>query len=413
MKLLKNFSYSMTGLGASTLITFAFTMYAIRYIGPSEFGRYNVLISLSQAFIIPSLFGIHLASLRYLGAWQNKHKEIIGTAFMTVCISSFIFFPIINAFYPAFLRIVGGLDVPLFRLAMLFALVESFFFLFQSFFQGTGQFKRFSWLWVSSALCFVVPLCLFILIFHNHSFVVLFISSIIRLLVVIAAGLWFFRNALFSFQKDVFRELIHYGSFEALSLVAGFFGLSMIDNLMIQHYLGSQAVGLYSAYLVAYSFLIGKVVSTFIQVFLPMASASGDISMLFHRSLLLIRNYALPVMVGVFGLISVLFVIFGKNYAYDFRLGFLMAISVTSFACFMLFSSMLQSTGTKGARWMTLVAVVYAISNVSLNYLLIPRFELFGAVLATITATLVSMVLCVMILRRYFLLSSIVRLNQT
>ncbi|GAH49698.1 unnamed protein product, partial [marine sediment metagenome] len=168
--------------------------------------------------------------------------------------------------------------------------------------------------------------------------------------------------------------------------------LGTIDNLMINYYLGPSAVGLYAAYYIVFSIFIGRVLNTFSQVFLPMASHSKDVKLLFRRSLMFIKKIGILILGGNFCLIWFLFKLYGKAFSFDWRLASLMALSVTLYCFLMILGNIIVSTGIRGARIGTIFAFSSATLNVVLNAILIPHFQLFGAIIATLIVTLTMMI---------------------
>jgi len=385
-KFLKNLFFAFFGVGGATLITFGFNVLAIRYLGPTEFGKWNLIGSVADFFVILPLWGLTTACLRYLGAERNNQKEIIGSSLRIFLLLSLLFFPlyfILEPFLKNFLKIG-----PLYNFGLLYGLILGFFYLFQSFFQGLGEFKKLSFFWIGSSFIFVGAVCFYLFYFHNFSFESLFWSNVWRLSLIIFAGILVFRKFLFRFNRQISKKLFHYGTYQMLSVYAGFFALGNLDNLMINYYLGPTAVGLYTAYYIAFSVFIGRILNTFSQVFFPMASAFGDVKELFKRSLILFKKTGLIILGGNFFLIWLLFKFYGKAFSFDWRLAFLMALSITLYCFLMILGNIIASTGIRGAKIGTIFAFSSAILNIILNAILIPRLQLFGAVIGSLIVTL-------------------------
>ena len=387
-KFLKNLFFAFLGIGGATLITFGFNILTIRYLGPAEFGKWNLIGSIAEFFVILPLWGLTTASLRYLGAERDKYKEIIGTSFRTVFLLSILFFPFYFILAPI-LRDFLKLDASIFNFAIPYAFILVFFYLFQSFFQGLEKFKQLSKLLIDSALIFVVVVLFYLFTLKNYSFETLLWGNIWRVSLIVFVSFLVFRKSLFKFSHQVFNKLFHYGSFSMLSVFAGFFSLGMIDNLMINYYLGLEAVGLYAVYYIAFSVFVGKILNTFSQVFLPAVSGHKDIITLFNQLLILMKKTGVLVLGGMFVLTWLLFQFYGSAFVFDWRLALLMAISVTLYTFLMILGNIIASAGIRGARFGVIFSISSAVINVTLNALLIPHFGLFGAISASIIATLV------------------------
>ena len=92
---------------------------------------------------------------------------------------------------------------------------------------------------------------------------------------------------------------------------------------------------------------------------------------------------------GMFVLTWLLFQFYGSAFVFDWRLALLMAISVTLYTFLMILGNIIASAGIRGARFGVIFSISSAVINVTLNALLIPHFGLFGAISASIIATLV------------------------
>jgi O-antigen/teichoic acid export membrane protein len=397
-KFLKNLFFAFFGVGGSTLITFGINILIIRHLRPTEFGKWNLIGNVAEFFIILPLWGLTTASLHYLGAERNKYKEIIGTSTRIVLLLSILFFPLYFILTPVlsdFLKI----DVLIYNFAVLYAFILVFFYLFQTFFQGLEKFKQLSKLLISSAFIFVVIALFYLFILKNHSFETLLWGNICRLSLIILVGFFVFRKSLFQFSRQFFKKLFHYGSFSMLSVFAGFFSLGMIDNLMINYYLGLEAVGLYSIYYLSFNIFVGRILNTFSQVFLPVVSGCKNIMVPFSQLLILMKKTGVLVLTGMFVLTWLLFQFCGSAFVFDWRLAILMAFSVTLYTFLMILGNIIASVGIRGIRYGVIFSVLSAMINVTFNAFLIPRFELFGAIIATIIATLVIFFVALYVLR--------------
>lgn len=392
-KLLKNLFFVFFGVGGATLITFSINILAIRFLGVTEFGKWNLIGSMAEFFVILPLWGLTYSCLRYLGTEKEKKDEIIGSAFRIVFLFCLVFFPIyfiLSPFLNSFLKLGN-----LYNFAFLYGLALVFFYLFQSFFQGLGKFKKLSFLWLISAFVFVIVVCFYLFYSRNFSFESLFYGNIWRLFLIILIGFLFFRKILFKFDYQIFKKLFHYGTFSMLSVFAGFFSLGSMDNLMLNYFLGPAAVGLYSVYYIVFSVFVGKILNSFSQVFLPMAAECGNIKEMFQRVIILFKKLGFFFVAGNFLLSWLLFKFYGNAFVFDWQIALLMAISITLYCFLIILGNIIISTGIYGAKIGVFFAFTSAIINVILNLILIPRMQILGAVIGTIFTILIMIVAAV------------------
>lgn len=402
-KIIKNIFFSFFGVFGASAITFGFSIFIIRHIGPAEFGKWNLIGSVAEFFIILPLFGLNYSALHFLAKNRKQKNEIIGSSFVFVLFLSFIFFALYIFFSKFLLQIFkAGNDV--FVFALIYAFVLVFFYLFQSFFQGLEKFKKFSFIWIISAFIFAITAIIYIFYLKTFSFESLFYGNILRLLFVICVGVWFFRKSLLKFKISIFKKISAYGSFSMISVLFGFFNLGNIDNLMINYFLGIKSVGLYSAYYLAFTIFISKILNSASQVFLPAFSSCKDIKTLFLKILFFIKKIGFFIFIGNFVLIFILFKFYGKDFIFDWRIAVLMALSVTLYCFLMVLGNIIISSGVKGVRIGVLFSFISAIINVTLNYLLIPKFNILGAIIATIIT-----VITIIILAIYFIKTNLLK----
>lgn len=398
-RFLKNLSFAMVGTWGATLITFGFNIWVVRQIGPGEFGKWNLIGSVAEFLAVFPAWGLTIAALRYLGAERARHQAVMGTIFRTVLLLAAFFFPTYFFLQP-YLAPVFHVEAPLYGFALAYALVSLFFYLFQSFFQGMEMFRELSLLWIGSAFIFAGTVWAYLGLGREASFLPLFWGNLWRLLLIVAAGLVVFRRALASFDRALFREVFAYGTYNLVGAVAGFFTLAHIDNLLINYFLGPAAVGLYAAYYAGFSIFTSKILTTYSQVFLPVAAGYPDLEALLRRVTRGMKRTG----AGIFGanllLIWLLFRFYGEKFAFSWFLASLMTLSITLYTFLFLVGYIIASTGTRGAK----LSVKYLtpagpVLNVTLDLLLIPHFHLAGAVIASILTTSVLLFIAFFVLQ--------------
>lgn len=397
---LKNLSFAMVGTWGATFITFGFNIWVVRQIGPGEFGKWNLIGSVAEFLVVFPTWGLTVAALRYLGAERARHQAVMGTIFRMVLLLAALFFPAYFFLQP-YLAPVFHVEVSLYGFALTYALASLFFYVFQSFFQGMKMFRELSLLWIGSAFLFAGTVWAYLSLGHEASFLPLFWGNLWRLLLIVAAGLAVFRKALAFFDRALFREIFAYATYNLVGALAGFFTLAHIDNLLINYFLGPVVVGLYAAYYAGFSIFTSKILTTYSQVFLPIASGYPDLAALFRRVIRGMKRAG----AGIFGanllLIWLLFRFYGEKFAFSWSLAALMALSITLYTFLLLVGYIIASTGTRGAKLsVKYLTPVGPVLNVALDLLLIPHFRLAGAMIASILTTSSQLLSAFFILQR-------------
>jgi O-antigen/teichoic acid export membrane protein len=400
-ELLRNFVFAAGSTGIATVLTFGVNILAARGMGPTEFGRWNLIGSWAEFLIIVPLFGLTTAIPRYLGASADESKPaIIGSGFRIVVIASVISFPVFWFIEQRF-HIIK--DASLVNATFVYGIILAFFYFVQSIFQGLKQFKRLSILWIISALGFVGVVLFYLYAGHNYTYFSLYWGNVVRLLFMVVAGLIFFAPMLLKYDKGMSKELRKFGSYSMLSVVAGFFSLGSIDNIMINRYLGAEAVGLYAAYYVAFSIFTGKILASFLQVLLPMASGHPNPKQLLLSILRLAWKFGIGLFLGLVILIRIIFIFYGENYIFDWRIATVLGLNITLYAIVMIVGYIITSKGIRGARYGLISSVGAATTNIFLDILLIPKFGLLGSVFASLGMVVAIAIIQFFIVRTNYL----------
>lgn len=388
-RLIKNFFFASSGVGIAYVITFTINTIAIRFLGPLEFGKWTLIESIAGFLSVLPLWGMNQACLRYLGAEKEKKAYIIGSSFLVVVFFFFLAFTLylpLSSWLIKFLKIDAGLKTYI----LLYSAIFAFFCLFQAFYQGLEKFRSISLLWIFSALLSASVISAFLYL-QNLSFKSLWLGNLLRMTVVILAGLWLFRKFLFKFERATFKSLFQYGTFCMLSSFAGLLSLGDLSKLIINYFLGPATVGLYSAYYATFSIITVKIINVFSQVFIPIASGYKDLNKLYKMVIIFMKKTLVLFLAGNTFIIWTLFQFYGKNYIFDWRLAFMMSLNITLYIFLMILGNLIASIGPQGAKIGSLFAFSAAAVNVSLNAFLIPRFQLFGAMISTTLTTITLM----------------------
>ncbi|MAZ67397.1 hypothetical protein CL652_01350 [bacterium] len=397
----KNIVPAFVGEGSVALISLGVYVLAIRFLGPEEFGRWSLVASMGELLAIVPLWGLAAAALVYLGKDESGRGVIIGTAVRTTIILSFIFFPIYVLVEPILSPLIR-LESTLYTAAVIYALFILWNHLSQAFFKGVDKFKILSVFLISSAVIFAGVTFFFLLVLDTVTFESLFWGNIARTTVLILAGAFVFRRSLFRFSNTAFKTLTSYGTLSMASVLLGFFSLSSIDNLMINHYLGTESVGIYAAYFMVFGLLVGKVLGTASQVFLPLVSGITDIRTLFAKSLSLLAPSSVVLLVGSFLLTWIAFIFYGERFDFNPGMAALVAAAATIYFLKSPFESILASRGVPGIKFGPPVAGMLAFLNVMFNILLIPIWGLHGAALGTALSGLITLLFILYLIKRHF-----------
>jgi len=386
-KYFNNTGWLFVARGATFVTSFLTIAIVARYLGPENLGK----LSYAQSFVaILSIFaslGIDQILYRDLSSYPEKEKEFLGTAIM----SKFIFG--IIAFSLAILISLLLHNEPL--LTLLIG-ITAFTFLINPLgtigilFQSRVQAKYSSQ--ITIFLAFFIPALKLLVIFFDKGIIFFSLLLIIEATINTIWSLYIYINKLkqnpsdWRFRSPVFKQLM---SDSWPFLLAGLFGYiySRIDQIMLQHYLGSRSVGLYDVAVKLsniWSFIPALIISS---IFPALVNARK-----IDRLIYLKRYKSLTILITIITFVVTIFVFFTAKPLISLLFGtqflesvLILKIYIWSGAIAIIGILVQQYLITENKGWIHLVmTLIGAVLNIALNLILIPRYGMTGAAVATL-----------------------------
>lgn len=386
-KFVNNVFYMSAGVFGGTLITFLFSIWVVRSLGPTEYGKYNLVVSVAQFLLIPLLFGLPNAAARYLARETESRKEIASSILIIFAFLAALFLTI---FWTAQSNLahIFRVDISIFRWAVLLGAAIAASHMIQAILRGLEKFKKLAWLEICSAMVYAAAITYVLGIKGDYSFAGVTASNIIRWLAVFILGSAVLPALFTKPSLKWSKEVLHFGAYHAFMGFAGFFFLGMIDNVMLNYYLGPTVVGIYGAYYVAFSVFTGKILHSFMSVFYPAASTREDAGALFKKIAAGLPKIGAATFTFVIVLVWTLFRLYGKEYPFVWVLAALISLNITIHAALTMLGGIIGSRGIAGARFLTYTLIAAGAVNVILNAALIPVLQITGVMLATTAASI-------------------------
>ena len=395
-KFLKNLSWITSGSITMVAIMFITTLLAGRILGPAEYGKYALIVSMGQIFVLPMIMGLNTSLIKYSASSNNPSREISSSFFLVI-----IFTLVSASVIYLFRNYIGELfktSANLVTFGVIYSAILSFNYFMEASLKGLQKFRLISLLNVSNALTVMLVFFVYITITKDYSFRSYIIAISIGLLtygiVAISKNIPKLKN----YQPQVAKKLVRYGLYAVLGGVAGF-AFSNVDRLILNSYLGFSSVGIYTVYASAGSFLPSQVQQMFNHVFFPSISSMDDRNKpeVFNKLVKVFKIGFIPFVIANFLLVILIVFLYGKDYQLNYYFAFLFAFANTVFAFQSVFSWLIASYGEKALRANVFISLLSGLINVALVILLTKRFGLIGAVIAF----LVSSSLLVFLFTRY------------
>ena len=388
---LKKYFANTSWIFLAKIISFVISFFTIaivaRYLGPENYGKLSYAQSFVAIFSIFASLGIDLIVYRDLVAEPTKEKEILGTAVFSKLLFGTITF-MVTCGTAYFLNT----DLVLTWLTGIIALS----FILQPFstvghlFNARVQSKYPSY--IAIGVAFLLPILKLAVIYFDKG--ILFFAAIITLeaLVYGVANLFMYtyltKQSILSwrFSMPIFTKLFH-DSWPLM--LAGFSGYiyARIDQVMIQHFIDSTAVGIYEVAVKLtepLSFLPGVIIGS---LFPAIVNMRGVDPAQYKKRLKALTVLCLSIS---FGLVVILFIcapfiiklLFGSAFIDSvYVLRVYVWTNLGTVATSLIYNYFITENKTKAYLFFT---VFGATINVGANAVMIPILGMVGAAYATL-----------------------------
>lgn len=369
-------------------------IYAARILGAGDYGELTFALSFVSFFVIFSDLGISPLITRELSQDKEKEKEFYSVIFLKIILGILSFaLAIASSFF-----ITQSREIQIIIWILAFSIIfDSFAELFYAFLRARQKMEYESMAKIIYSLLFAFVG--FIIIFKFPTVINVSLGySIASLLALILLIIFFHFKIVkikLAFDKNIWKKFLILSWPLALS---GIFSTiySQIDSVMMGYWGYMVQTGWYNA---AYRILgavliLGAMLATSFTPILNIAyKESGEkLSRIYKNFIETMFFLSVPILVG--GVVLAPKII---NWVYDesylpasFALQILMAIAVATYLLYPLGAILLVFNFQKNAFWIT---VAGGIINIFLNLLLIPKFDLYGAAIATLITYIILLAL--------------------
>jgi len=409
-KLLKQVSMYFSSGVIVTLASFLTFPIWTRIFTEAEYGKMSLAIVTMGLVVVISKFGIQSAALRFYSEFKENKRELDITFYYTTAFTSVLGISLIIAFVLLLIvEFYPGLQFDeqfkkIFRILPLLIIFESLISIFLLFLSAEQNVKVHSIIRISRRYSKMLVTLLLVLVFKQGLtgfFIGCAISdglfAFILLIKFVLQGKIRLKNLSFS----LFKESISYGlpllGFELSALL-----LTTGDRYLIQHFLNSEAVGIYSAS----SNLVKYVVDFFAEAFrlavMPLFMSiwekkGKEETQHFLSSVLKIYfMIGIPIIFAVSFIGRDLLVLLASN---KFEGGYIILPFIVS-GYIIHKANFLYGAGLylkKKTRTLLIIIFSSAIINIILNILFIPLLGLLGAAVSTLIAFVFEVILLISI----------------
>lgn len=378
-----------------------------RVFSPEEFGIYSLITATIGIIGVFAFSWINQSNLRFFQSYNNSHKLDIFLStsffllFITLIVSSIILFTLSRlSFLP--LSIIKYLFL---ILGVLFT--TSLFETVLTILMSDRKPKMYSIFRSFSVMLNLVISLLFIYILDYRVSAILigYILTNSILFLIINNKLQLYKYiSLSKFSTETLKEFMSYGVPLLAALVLSWI-LTLSDRYLIEYFRSSYEVGLYSASYQLADYPIALISSTIIMGAFPIIldtwEKQGD-----QATIELISNimkyyiiFAIPALLYIIILSQEFMIILGNSYS-DGHI----VLPWICFGSLMLGLCVYVNKGLelkKKTKILSLIVSFAAISNILLNFFLIPQYGFYGAGVATGVAYLIYFITSTIVSKKY------------
>ena len=392
--------------GASALSLLILVSILTRAFSPSEYGV--IELALALVLVLGSFLMMGLDSAVAVHFYQAEgveaRKKILPTALYFLFASSAAILVSLSVFTESLSSLVFGAAG--LEMAFLFALGAAFFVVFRNLFENVVRLHLQPLFYLAITFTQTALLIGLVLLFtFQFNWGVEGILGAYLLASLGAASVGFlltFSDYLLSFSLVVFRSLVAFG-FPLLFVALSEWVLHLADRLFLVYFTSPEQVGLYSLGL-RISQVILLVVGSFQLAWVPFALSihkEKDAPHTFAHILtyFTIATCGLALSLTVFAK-EIISLIATPLYQEAFKVVGPLSLGLVAYGSYSILAlGIMISRKTGYLAW---TAGAAALLNIVLNFLLVPRFGMVGAALATVTSFFVSAILMYVISQRYY-----------
>jgi O-antigen/teichoic acid export membrane protein len=389
--------------GFSYFLLFVIQLLIARFWGPELYGQINLIGNITAFLFIALAMGINNAMYKYLPSLEpSSHSRMISTAIVANIVTLSVVNGLLYFVFPLF---IGRLKipVPLWDLTLLYSTIVTLTCVFESFLRGKKDFNAIGIARLLSASLFFISIIILVFIlriaalkyyyvfyavFYGIFFVVYTLSKI--------------KLTSFGFDFKNLALIYKYGLYMMLTIFVTAV-LYNSDMISLNYFIADRKdLGIYASYqgIIKLLFYVGFQ-EIFNVVFLP-TIADKDRESLYRR----IGRWV-PVIIGGITFASAAFMaatilILGKEYTLNPLFIVFSSLSISLYALFQIYYSLLSMEGERGALYsLVCVAIVLPVTLV-LQIVLIKQYLLPGALVSVMITNLLLVLLIRAFTKRYY-----------
>lgn len=306
------------GITASAIVAIA-NVLAGRWLGPAEFGKYGLVVAISNIFVIPMTLGVDTASTYFIAKSKSADEKnrYFNSSLLIVSIL-IIIVALLFLFFEKIIINLVSINIDLYNVIIVFSVLMAWRSISDSAIKGFHFFRFQSVMRIVEALIVIIFFFVFIRTNGLFNYKAYTFAILAGYIFAILGLLWRLRKRLFICLIHV-RKIFSYGKYAILGSVCGILLISS-DRILINRFLGAEKLGVYNAYLTFSAIILSQVTVLFINVFFPYMISLEDKGIILKKINRLTAFSFLPILLFLFIILWIAIHLLGHKYKFDWLL---------------------------------------------------------------------------------------------
>lgn len=366
---LGNLSWSFYGGVMTMPITIVVGTLAGRYMGPEQFGKYNLVTLISSYIVAFSFLGLDISTIKNVAKARSEESKqrSFFSSFVFIVLLTAVLLIIILLLRQKISAIFGlGSDVLLF--VVVYTSIVTLKLVLDILVRALEKFKlqtigKMIEIFVLAVGFFIVAIIYKRLSFGTYMGIILLGAALVAVNYSISLKKYFKFFSLATLKRQLSE-----GKFFMLSSILGTIFISS-DRLFIARYIGIRELGIYSAYYTASLGLVTSLSLVLTNVLLPATARENDKSFIFKIDRLCIKGF-IPIYILICASIIVFLTLFGKEYPLKFSYVLLFALVATLNFMQMIYNTIILDAERKKYIQYFLITNIINLINVAYYFIL-------------------------------------------
>ena len=294
-KFLGNLSISFLGGAIYSVLLFAVSILAGRFLGPVNYGKYALYTALFSFLTIFISFGLETTIVRLAAKANEERKKRILSTFIIFFFCNSIFWSLIFLIFNSCIADFFGIPAVFIIFAVLFSVTNSLGIALENYLKIMNQFMFVNIIRIFQGCFLFFSLVVLYFLFNGLFSLAWFITlNVIASVLVLAIFLFKTKNYfILVFDKEILKELFLFSSSMFFCLISGYL-IQSGTNVLIGKFIGLRELGFYNAYYFLSMAVTVQLIAFFVSAYFPALAKATNNEIVIKKIDKLLPMVALP-----------------------------------------------------------------------------------------------------------------------